>query len=174
MSKFLNSHSVLLHYTRGSLKMVLHSMRVHYSWYTSALTIISWRDTRPCCWRQRASHRPCQVARSDARQLSYTFDKHENGLSKMCFDHIRAFWHIRPAVDEDMAQLVACSLVGSRLDFANAALFGVSKHNIRRLQCIQNSVARVHGCPIRQISSSGANLISVYAPYRSSVNRPTS
>ena len=39
--------------------------------------------------------------------------------------------------------MVACSLVGSRLDYANAAVYGVSKHNIRRLQHIQRSVARV-------------------------------
>ncbi len=42
-----------------------------------------------------------------------------------------------------MAKLVACSLVGSRLDYANSALYGVSKRNTRRLQRIQNSVARV-------------------------------
>ena len=42
-----------------------------------------------------------------------------------------------------MAKLVACSLVGSRLDYANSALYGASKLNIRRLQRIQNIVARV-------------------------------
>jgi len=31
-------------------------------------------------------------------------------LSKTCFYHIRAFRHIRPAINEDMAKLVACSL----------------------------------------------------------------
>ena len=72
-----------------------------------------------------------------------TFDKHVNSLSKTCFYHIRAFRHIRPAINEDMAKLVACSLVGSCLDYANSALYGVSKRNIRRLQRIQNSVARV-------------------------------
>ena len=39
-------------------------------------------------------------------------DKHVNELLKICFYHIRAFRHIRPAINEDMAKLVACSLVG--------------------------------------------------------------
>jgi hypothetical protein len=64
-------------------------------------------------------------------------------LSKTRFYHIRAFRHIRPAITDDMAKLVACSLVGSRLDYANSALCGASKLNIRRLQRIQNIVARV-------------------------------
>ena len=72
-----------------------------------------------------------------------TFDKHVNVLTKTCFYHIRAFRHIRPAITEDMAKLVACSLVGSRLDDANSALYGASKLSIRRLQRIQNIVARV-------------------------------
>ena len=72
-----------------------------------------------------------------------TFDKHANVLSKACFYYILAFRHIRPAISENMAKLVACSLVGSRLDYANSAFYGVSKHNIHRLQRIQNSIARV-------------------------------
>jgi hypothetical protein len=72
-----------------------------------------------------------------------TFDKHVNLLSKTCFYHIRAFRHIRPAINTNLAKLVACALVGSRLDYCNSALYGASKHNIRRLQRIQNSVARV-------------------------------
>ena len=72
-----------------------------------------------------------------------TFDKHVNVLTKTCFYHIRAFRHIHPTITEDMAKLVACSLVGSRLDYANSALYGASKLNIRRLQRIQNIVARV-------------------------------
>jgi hypothetical protein len=42
-----------------------------------------------------------------------------------------------------MANLVACALVGSRLDYCNSVLYGASKHNICQLQRIQNSVARV-------------------------------
>jgi len=51
--------------------------------------------------------------------------------------------HIRPAITEDMAKSIACALVGSRLDYANSVLFGVSSKNVTRLQRAQNAAARV-------------------------------
>ena len=51
--------------------------------------------------------------------------------------------HIRPAITEDMAKTVACTLVGSRLDYANSILISVSSHNVTRLQRAQNAAARV-------------------------------
>ena len=66
--------------------------------------------------------------------------RHVRAISSSCFYHIRAIRHIRLAITDDMAKLVACSLVGSRLDYANSALFGVSQANIHRLQRIQNAV----------------------------------
>jgi len=41
-----------------------------------------------------------------------------------------------------MAKTVACGLVGSRLDYADSALVGVSSHNVTRLQRAQNAAAR--------------------------------
>ena len=49
---------------------------------------------------------------------------------------------IRPAITDDVARTVACSIVGARLDYANSALYGVSQ-NIHRLQRIQNIIVRV-------------------------------
>ena len=43
----------------------------------------------------------------------------------------------------DMAKTVASSLIGARLDYANAVLYGTSASNINRLQLVQNTVARV-------------------------------
>ena len=42
-----------------------------------------------------------------------------------------------------MANVVACSIVRSRLDYCNSVLYGITAHNIGRLQRAQNSVARV-------------------------------
>src|SRR5260221_220564 len=72
-----------------------------------------------------------------------TMDKHVSELSKACFYHIRALRHIRPAITNDAAKMIACSLIGSRLDYVNSALYGASQNNIRRLQRIQNTLARV-------------------------------
>ena len=51
--------------------------------------------------------------------------------------------HIRSSLTTDMAKTVACALVNSRLDYANAVLYGTTAANISKLQRIQNSLARV-------------------------------
>ena len=42
--------------------------------------------------------------------------------------------------------MVACALVGSRLDYANSVLFGTTQKNISKLQKAQNLLARVVAC----------------------------
>ena len=54
-----------------------------------------------------------------------------------------ALRHIRSALTDDMANSIACALVGSRLDYANSVLFGVTQRNINRLQRVQNTLARI-------------------------------
>ena len=71
------------------------------------------------------------------------FDSYITSLSKSCFYHIRALRHIRPILSEGTANLIASSLVSSRLDYANACLFGISVKNTARLQRVQNTLARV-------------------------------
>ena len=74
---------------------------------------------------------------------SLSFDSHITALSKSCFYHIRALHHIRPILSEGTANLIASALVSSRLDYANACLFGISNKNLSRIQRIQNTLARV-------------------------------
>ena len=71
-----------------------------------------------------------------------SMDKHVSEVSRACFYHLRALRHIRTAVTAEDANMIACSVVGARLDYANAVLYGVSKKNINRLQRIQNALAR--------------------------------
>ena len=84
------------------------------------------------------------------------FGKHVTAITKSCNYHIRALCHIRPALTIDAAKTIACSLVGSRLDYANAILHGVSEENITRLQRVQNMLARVVVNAGRQHSSTSA------------------
>ena len=49
--------------------------------------------------------------------------------------------HIWPAITVSDANMIACSVVGSRLDYDNAVLYGASSKNINRLQRIQNALA---------------------------------
>jgi len=88
-------------------------------------------------------------------------NKHVNEVSRACFYHLRALRHIRPVITASDANMVACSVVGSRLDYANAVLYGVSSKNIQRLQRIQNALARcVADSKVHQ--SSNALLIQLH------------
>ena len=71
------------------------------------------------------------------------FDSYISHVSISCFYHIRALCHIRPAITDDVAKMVACSLVGSRLFYVNSVLFGTSAKNLARLHRIQSTLAHV-------------------------------
>jgi len=70
-----------------------------------------------------------------------SMDKHANEISRACFTHLHALQHFRPAITAEDANIIARSVVGSRIHYANAVLYGVSK-NINRLQRIENALAR--------------------------------
>jgi len=70
-----------------------------------------------------------------------TFNDHVSAVCKSAHYHIRAMRHIRPAITEDMAKSFACALIGSRLDYANSVMYGMSSSNVARLQRAQNATA---------------------------------
>ena len=88
-----------------------------------------------------------------------SMDNHVNAVSKSIHYHIRALRHIRSSISEDMAKMVACALVGSRLDYANSVLYGTTQKNISKLQKAQNLLARVVTCSPRSFQSSSHNLL---------------
>jgi len=73
-------------------------------------------------------------------------NNHVSAVCKSVHYHIRSLRHIHSSVSEDMAKMVACALVGSRLDYANSLLFGTTQKNISKLQKAQNLLARVVTC----------------------------
>ena len=84
-----------------------------------------------------------------------TFEDHISGVVSTCNYHMRALRHIRPLITKEMANVAACSILCSRLNYCNSVLYGmigITAHNIGRLQRVQNSLARV----------------VCHAPYRSS------
>src|SRR6218665_717004 len=83
-----------------------------------------------------------------------TFRPRITNFCKSCFYHIRAIRHIRSALTKGMSQTIACSLVSSRLDYANSLCVGVSDLEIKRLQRVQNSLARVVLCVPKRTCSS--------------------
>jgi len=62
--------------------------------------------------------------------------------STCMFYHLRALRHIRPVITNEDANMIACSVVSSRLDYDNAVLYDVSPESINCLQRIQNALAR--------------------------------
>src|SRR5688572_10500037 len=66
-----------------------------------------------------------------------------NVICKSCFSHIRSLRHITSALTKEMSQTIACSLVCSRLDYANSVFEGISDLQANRLQRIQNALAFV-------------------------------
>ena len=72
-----------------------------------------------------------------------TFNKQVNAMCQSCYYHIRVFRHIRSFLTHETALSVARCIVLSRLDYCNSLLFRISKMNIHKLQCVQNSLARL-------------------------------
>ena len=72
-----------------------------------------------------------------------TFDTHVRAVCKACNYHIWALRHIRHYLPLPVAQTLACSIVGSRLDYCNSVLYGAPKSSIAKLQRVQNMLARV-------------------------------
>ena len=86
---------------------------------------------------------------SHVKLLGVTFDcnlnfnEHVADVCKSTFYHVKALKHIRNSIDCHTANTIACSFVASRLDYCNCIFAGMSDYNIKRLQRIQNFVARI-------------------------------
>jgi len=72
-----------------------------------------------------------------------TFDQHVANVCKACYFPIRALRHVRQSLPDDVARIVACSIVGSRLDYCNSLFVGRTDCNFKKLQRVQNTLARV-------------------------------
>mgnify|MGYP003487581444 FL=1 len=75
------------------------------------------------------------------RALSFT--EHVDTVCKSSRFHINALRHIRNCVDLETAKDIASSIVGSRIDYCNSLLYGISNANQHKLQLLQNTLARV-------------------------------
>ena len=64
-------------------------------------------------------------------------------MCRACNFHIRALSHVRNLLPFQVTQTLACSIVGSRLDYCNAVLRGAPKSTLSMLQRVQDNLARV-------------------------------
>jgi len=72
-------------------------------------------------------------------------------VARACNYHLRAIRHIRHLLSTGLAQTLACSLILSRLDYA--VLHGAPAGSIQKLQCVQNTAARVVLCVPKRTSA---------------------
>ena len=72
-----------------------------------------------------------------------THDDHVTVVSNTCYFHIRALRHIRASIPDNVANMIACSVVGARFDYYKSLLAGMSEANFAMFQCVQNTLARV-------------------------------
>lgn len=110
-------------------------------------------------WQQRnkledhdtkLSFEGCSIKPCDSvKNLGVLLDKglsFSNHVSKVCqisFLHIRNFRRIRGSLDFNSAKLLANAVVSSRLDYCNSLLYGINAGLVKKLQRVQNALARV-------------------------------
>ena len=92
----------------------------------------------------------CSLQPTDCvRNLGVLFDenltmkKHVDKLCHSSFLHIRNLRRVRSSLDLNSAKLLANAIVTSRLDYCNSLLYGIGMGLTKRLQCVQNTLARV-------------------------------
>lgn len=72
-----------------------------------------------------------------------SFGEHCGKTVRSCLFSLRALRHVRPLLSDKDAQLIATSLVQSRLDYCNSLLSHTASLNLKRLQRIQHALARL-------------------------------
>jgi hypothetical protein len=72
-----------------------------------------------------------------------TMEKQIQATTKSCRYHLRSIGKIRRYLDTDACRTLVNALVTSRIDYANSLLYGVPQQQLRKLQLVQNSAARL-------------------------------
>ena len=73
----------------------------------------------------------------------FSFSKHVVSVCRSCFVGLRDLRRIRRHLTKSIAITVANALVSSRLDYCNSLFRSLSSRDLRKLQCVQNSLARI-------------------------------
>ena len=73
----------------------------------------------------------------------FSFSCHVMKVCKACFAHVRDLKRLRGHLTHEAALMAANALVGSQLDYCNSLFRGLSVLDLRKLQCVQNSLARI-------------------------------
>ena len=73
-------------------------------------------------------------------RLSLTYQV--NSITRACYFHLHRIKQIRSFLTQDAALTLVCSLILSRLDYANSLLYDIPDILLNKLQIVQNNAAR--------------------------------
>ena len=74
---------------------------------------------------------------------AFTFSSQVASVCRQCFVALRNIWRIRRHLSKKCAVMVANALVSSKLDYCNSLFRSLGVKDVHKLQCIQNSLARI-------------------------------
>ena len=74
---------------------------------------------------------------------SMTLDTQVIATVRACNFHLQSLRQLRSSLPRDVAQSVACAIIGSRLDYCNSLYYGMSNNNFQRLLRVRNAAARI-------------------------------
>lgn len=72
-----------------------------------------------------------------------SFEFHIQNISRSVSIELRALRHIRKCLDKSTANIVATSIISSKIDYCNSVLTGVTAYNLKRLQRLQTYAAKI-------------------------------
>jgi len=72
-----------------------------------------------------------------------TMADHITAVSRACFYQLRQLRTIRKCLTPETTRTLVQAFIGSRLDYCNSLLVGISAQLLQRLQVIQNAAARL-------------------------------
>ena len=106
------------------------------------------KNSLPCSLKLRVGS--CDVLPSKmARNLGVIFDNElrmDHQIANMCkgmHHHLRTIGSIRHLLTIDATEKLVHAIISSRLDYCNSLLVGLPAYQLRRLQSLQNSAARL-------------------------------
>ena len=115
----------------------------------------------------------CAISISDRLKIlgvtldaTLSFDKHIATVVKACNYHLRALRYIRRCITQDITSTIACSIVGSRIDYCNGLLFGASGKAFNHLQWVQNNLEEQYLISASEsYTTQAANLSTCYPSF---------
>lgn len=92
---------------------------------------------------------------------SLSFDKHIGEIVRTCNWHIRNLYSIKKFLDRNSLLTLVHALISCRIDYCNSIFVGLPKVQLRKLQVIQNSAARLI-CSVHPRDRITPSLISLH------------